>query len=112
MDALPFQKPAKRIRDPKFIAAYRARVRRCECGCGSNRALEFHHIVSRQMGGGDVLDNALMLTAGCHQRWHTIGGRAFFRAVQQRMSDEAREKVRVALGLPEEEDDAGPDRAD
>jgi hypothetical protein len=100
--SLKFPKPTPRVRDAKFIASYRSRIRQCECGCRSNRALEFHHIVSRKMSGGDVESNALMLAAGCHARWHTIGGRAFYRERAGQMSDEARRKIEVALRLEAE----------
>lgn len=94
-----FPKPLKRHKDPKAIAAYRARVRRCECGCRSNRSLEVHHIISRKMGGGDVDENFLVLTAREHGLWHTVGGHEFFRRHETNMGDEAAEKVRRALRI-------------
>ena len=102
MDSLKFPKPMKRHKDPKLLTRLRSQVRSCECGCGSNRALETHHIISRKMGGDDVEDNVLVLASYCHQAWHTWGGKEWFRRREARMADEAREKVRVALRLEEE----------
>lgn len=98
-EAQAFPKPQRRVKDAKTVARYRAQHRVCECGCHGNRALEVHHIVSRKMGGGDLDENLLVLTASCHAAWHTWGGREWFRRRETRMADDACAKIRAALRL-------------
>ncbi len=48
---------------------------RCQSpGCGRTRFLEVHHIVSRQQGGSNQVDNLTTLCASCHRLWHERGG--------------------------------------
>lgn len=107
LDRLPFEKPARRIRDPRALEAYARTHPRCEvigCVAGRRHWLETHHIRSRKMGGSDVPDNLLRLCAGGtdgghHGEWHRVGGREFLRRYESKLTDEAREKVRAALRI-------------
>ena len=48
---------------------------RCQApGCGRTRFLEVHHIVARQKGGTNQLDNLVTLCGACHRLWHERGG--------------------------------------
>jgi 5-methylcytosine-specific restriction endonuclease McrA len=38
--------------------------------CGSNHRVQAHHVVHRNEGGSDTLDNLVMLCASCHRRTH------------------------------------------
>ena len=42
----------------------------CEEGIDDGRAWDFHHIIEKCRGGGDTLDNLLLLHANCHQQVH------------------------------------------
>jgi RNA-directed DNA polymerase len=35
---------------------------------------KFHHVVFKSQGGGDTLDNAVLLCYDCHQKVHSAGG--------------------------------------
>lgn len=101
MESLPFQKPRKRIKDPRAVALYRNQHRRCEV-CASNRSLQVHHIISRKMRGDDCEENLLVLDGGCHLEWHTWGGLGFL-SRHDTMPDDVRAKIRRALRLETEE---------
>jgi 5-methylcytosine-specific restriction endonuclease McrA len=48
---------------------------RCQApGCGRTWFLEVHHIVSRQQGGSNQVENLTTLCASCHRLWHERGG--------------------------------------
>lgn len=36
---------------------------------------KFHHVIYKSQGGGDTLDNAVLLCYDCHQKVHGAGGR-------------------------------------
>jgi len=48
---------------------------RCQApGCGRTRFLEVHHIVARQQGGTNQLENLITLCGSCHRLWHEQNG--------------------------------------
>jgi len=48
---------------------------RCQApGCDRTRFLEVHHIVARNRGGSNQVDNLVTLCAACHRLWHERGG--------------------------------------
>ena len=73
-DQSPFPVPKiKRIENPKLIAMLKLQVRKCEwCGVASHQTIwpiDPHHIKTRGAGGGDTLDNLVMLCrVPCHER--------------------------------------------
>ena len=40
--------------------------------CGRKKGLHFHHIIARQDGGTNDLDNLSLLCEGCHREWHSV----------------------------------------
>jgi 5-methylcytosine-specific restriction endonuclease McrA len=61
-----------RVTDRRLIEALRASIGYCElCGCwpGSG-ARAVHHCRSRGSGGGDTLDNLIVLCPACHRKAH------------------------------------------
>ena len=51
---------------------------RCQApGCGRTRFLEVHHIVARQKGGTNQLENLVTLCGSCHRLWHERGAPGF-----------------------------------
>lgn len=46
----------------------------CRCGCvGSRRYLSAHHIIPREEGGGDHLENLITLCDPCHDIVEKVG---------------------------------------
>ncbi len=60
---------------PSVRAAVLARDRhRCRApGCVNARFLEVHHVVPRERGGSNRVDNLVTLCSACHRQWHARG---------------------------------------
>ena len=69
-------KPNRSTIPPRVRRAVLARDRhRCQApGCRHIHHLEVHHIVPRNKGGANRMDNLITLCSGCHRIWHEKGG--------------------------------------
>jgi 5-methylcytosine-specific restriction endonuclease McrA len=56
----------------KLEALVRDRYRCQGMGCGSARFLNVHHIVPREVGGPNTLENLITLCSGCHRTLHDL----------------------------------------
>lgn len=72
VDVTPIPKP-KRYISVEDLLEYKRTHRSCEC-CGSNRALQVHHLKTRGSGGGDTVDNLMVLCTLCHNKAHGVPG--------------------------------------
>ena len=65
---------AIRLKGKKLHALYRECYERdnglCKCGKWVEPGTIPHHIIFRSQGGGDVLDNLILLCLKCHNKEH------------------------------------------
>jgi 5-methylcytosine-specific restriction endonuclease McrA len=72
MDVTPIPKP-KRYVSIEDLLEYKRTHRSCEY-CGGDWHLQVHHIKSRGSGGGDTVDNLMVLCTTCHNKAHGVPG--------------------------------------
>lgn len=107
-DGAPMMYPKIKLRDPATIRKLRQEQPYCE-RCGSPRALEVAHIISKGAGGPDMPENLVVLCGpasyqqGCHGLNHMgrVSQEELFRIAARREgigAEECRRRVRRRMG--------------